>query len=301
MNAVTPVRALWFSVFVTASYPVAGKLAAGYVSPSIMVLSGAFIAVLCFAPWLTKNKLWGEYFKKETFLPFCFMGLFGTALPFLGMLIALLYTTPANAAILNQTEIIYSLIISAVFLKERPTALQLFGTLLIISGVICIISGDGFSVRWKGDLIVAGVVWMFQVSHAFAKKLPAHLKPAQLSAGRAMSAFVWSVPIALILNAFSFDVKTFVFGWRALAVIFYLGVINYSLSNALWYKAIRNMHLSKATAVMMSYPVFTYLISVLCGTDKLTAGKTTGLILALCGAYLVTNIIRGKQNETGSL
>lgn len=59
------------------------------------------------------------------------MGTFGTALPMTIFMIALNYTTPVNGAILNQFEIIYSLILAAILLKERPTVRQVGGSLLI--------------------------------------------------------------------------------------------------------------------------------------------------------------------------
>jgi len=300
MKSLNPVQALWFSVLITGIYPVAGKFAVGVISPSLLLLCSTALAVLFFAPWLTKNKLWGRYFKKDTFLLFCMMGSFGTALPFLLIFIALVYTTPANAAILNQIEVVYSLILAAIFLGERPTGKQLLGTALVVCGVLIILTGERFSIRWKGDLIVICTVWMFQMSHIFAKKLPADLPPRAISAGRALFAFVFSLPIMFVLKKFSFDVNTFVPGWKLIGILFYMGIINYAIGNAAWYKAIRNMDLSKATAVILCYPVITYGVSVMLGTDTLNFTQAAGLILALGGAYLVTHIIRkGKKNETG--
>ena len=302
MKSLNPVQALWFAVLVTGVYPVAGKLAAGIISPSLLLLCATAMAVLFFTPWLTKNKLWGRYFHRDTFPLFCMIGLFGTALPFLLMLIALTYTTPANAAILNQVEVIYSLILTAVLLGERPTAKQLLGTALVVSGVLMILLGERFSIRWKGDLIVICTVWMFQLSHIFAKKLPADLQPQFITAGRSMFAFVWSLPIMLVLRKFGFDINTFVPGWKLAGILFYMGIINYAVGNAAWYKAIRNMDLSKATAVILSYPVITYCVSVMLGIDTLNLSQLAGLALALSGAYLVTHIIRKeKKNEISTV
>ena len=301
MNTISPVHALWAAVLITGVYPVAGKFAVGIISPSLLLLCSTALAVLFFAPWITKHKYWGVFFRKDTFLPFCMIGLLSNALAFLFMLIALQYTTPANAAILNQTEVIYSLILSMIFLRERPTGKQLLGTAMVISGVVIILLGESFSLRWKGDLIVISTVWMFQLSHVFAKKLPAHLPPQVITAGRCIFAFAWSLPIAFILSRFSFDVSTFVPGWKLLAILLYMGVINYAIGNALWYRAIRNMDLSKATAVILSYPVITYLISVFAGMDTLNLSQIAGLVLALSGAYLVTHIIKkgNNKNEIG--
>jgi drug/metabolite transporter (DMT)-like permease len=302
MDKTPPLQALWISVLVTGAYPVAGKFAAGIISPSLLLLCSTAAAVLFWAPWVSKNKMWGAFFRRDTFLPFCMIGLMGTALPFLLIFIALQYTTPANAAILNQTEAVYSLLLTAVFLRERPTPKQLLGTALVIGGVSVILLGGKFSPQWKGDVIVLCTVWMFQISHIFAKKLPENLPPQLLSTGRALFAFVWSLPIALILYRFNFDISAFKPGWPLALLLFYMGVVNYAVGNAFWYKAIRSMDLSKATAVILCYPVVTYLLSALAGMDKFVLGRTAGLALALSGAYLITiTIKKGNKNETNSV
>ena len=301
MNIATPLQALWISLVITAIYPVAGKFAVPYISPSLLLIFSAFIAALFYAPWVIKTGLWRKFKQKEIVLSLALIGLLGTALPFLCMFIALIYTTPANAAIMNQAEVVYSLVLAAVFLKERPTAKQLLGTALVITGVVIVLLSGGFEARWKGDLIVLCSVWMFQASHVFVKKLPADLPPQFITFGRAVFACLWSIPIAAALTVLPFGVKVLFIepSWQLLLLLFYMGVINYGLSNAFWYKAMRNMDLSKATAVMLSYPALTYLFSVVMGTDKISLPQTAGLVLAFAGAYLVTHII--KNHKKGKL
>ena len=55
------------------------------------------------------------------------------------------------------------------------------------------------------------------------------------------------------------------------------------------------MDLSKATTLMLTYPVFTYMLSASFGYDKITILKTLGIIFALGGAYMVNNVI--KKNK----
>lgn len=76
-----------------------------------------------------------------------------------------------------------------------------------------------------------------------------------------------------------------------------MGVVNYAAGNACWYKAIRNMDLSKATGVILCYPAITYIISAFSGFDGFNFKQIAGLILAFFGAYLITNIIKRKKNE----
>ena len=230
-------------------------------------------------------------FRKDLFFKFTVVGLFGSGLPFLCMFIALNYTTPANAAILNQSEAVYSLILSALLLKERPDKKQIFGTALVIIGVISILVCAGISIRLKGDLIVLGTVWMFQVSHITAKKLPDDLPEGLITCARVVYAFLCFLPLAAVLNfcGLPFYCKNSV---KGIGTVIFIAVFINTASNILWYRAIRNMSLAKATAIIQTYPVFTYLISVAAGYDKFRALQIFGLVLAMGGAYMVTNTIR---------
>ena len=74
--------------------------------------------------------------------------------------------------------------------------------------------------------------------------------------------------------------------------LIFSAVINYFLGNTFWYYAIRNMDLGKASAIILSYPVMTFVLSALFGLDKITIFKVLGLLLALLGAYIVTGIVK---------
>ena len=283
----SPNQALWLALLITAGSPIAGKFTVGYLSPSFILLFGTLTTLLIYAPWLTKNKLWGKLLDKEIRNRLSIMGLFGTALPFLLLLIALRWTTPSNSAILNQAESVYSIIFAMIFLKEKPLLKQLLGTFLIVAGAVLILAVNGYTPMWKGDLLVLGTVWMFQVSHIAAKKLPEDVSVDFITAARGFYGFIWSVVIALIGLPLGMGISC-----KADAAAFislaYIAIFVYTLRNKFWYEAIRNMPLAKATAVILSYPVFTYIISVAVGFDKIQFYQICGLVLALSGAYMVT-------------
>ncbi|WP_428065233.1 DMT family transporter [Candidatus Proelusimicrobium volucris] len=283
----SPNQALWLALFITAGSPIAGKFTVDYMSPSFVLIFGTLTTLLIYAPWLTKNKLWGKLFDKEIRSRLSVMGLFGTALPFLLLLIALRWTTPSNSAILNQAESVYSIIFAMIFLKEKPVFKQIIGTLMIVSGAVLILAVNGYTPMWKGDLLVLATVWMFQVSHIAAKKLPADISVDFITAARGFYGFIWSAVIALIGLPLGMDI-TFKISGPSFISLLYIAVFVYTLRNKFWYEAIRNMPLAKATAVILSYPVFTYVISLAVGFDEIRLYQICGLILALSGAYMVT-------------
>ena len=283
----SPVQALWLALFITAGSPIAGKFSVGYMSPSFILLAGTLTTLALYAPWLTKHKMWGRLVDKDIRFRLSVMGLFGTALPFMLLLLALRWTTPSNSAILNQAESVYSLIFAFLFLRERPSLKQIAGTVMVVAGAVLILAVNGYTPMWKGDLSVIGTVWMFQVSHIAAKKLPQDISVDFITAARGFYGFLWSAVLALAALPLGMEIS-FKPSAVSVAALFYIAVFVYTLRNKFWYQAIRNMPLAKATAVILSYPVFTYILSVATGFDKIQLYQAAGLALALGGAYMVT-------------
>ncbi len=294
MFNVLPIYAIWLAWLATSINVVISKLAVPYATSALFLFFTCAFAVLCFRLYFGNSTEWKNLFRKDVWPKALGMGTFGTALPMTMFMIALKYTTPVNASIANQVEMIYSLILAAILLKERPTLKQIGGSVLILMGVILIVLEGGTSIQAKGDLLVIGYVWMYQISHIFAKKLPKDLSPQSIAAARAFYALpalgllvlCWPIldgPILLDASA------------PALWIILVLSaIINYFLGNVYWYQAIRNMDLSKATAIILSYPVGTYILSVAFGQDCVTLPKIIGMVLAVGGAYVVTGIVKTK-------
>lgn len=295
MFNISPIIAVWIAWFATAANLVIAKAAVPYVTSALFILLACLLACAFFLPYLVKDGHWKILTQKEVW-PLCLaMGTFGTALPMTVFMIALNYTTPVNGAILNQFEIIYSLILSYIFLKERPNLRQIGGSVLIILGVGLLLWRAGTTIQLKGDLIIVSWLWMFQVSHIFAKKLPKQMEPQLIAAARVL----FAIPALLVLVTYlALFQGPFLFESNATlwSTLFLCAFVNYFLGNTYWYRAIRNMDLSKATAIILSYPIMTFVLSVFLGQDTISIYKVLGMILAVGGAYVVTGIVK-QQGE----
>ncbi len=295
MFRILPVYAIWLAWLATSINVVISKLAVPYVTSALFLLLACFVAVICFRLYFGNSGEWQKLFRKDVWPRALAMGTFGTALPMTIFMVALNYTTPVNAAIANQFEIIYSLVLSAIILKEHPTLKQIGGSLLILLGVGLIVLEGGTTLQAKGDLMIVGCLWMYQVSHIFAKKLPKDLGPQTIAAARAFYAMPALGILCLCLAVFQGPLEFNVHAAPLWIILFASAIINYFLGNSYWYQAIRNMDLSKATAIILSYPVMTYILSAAFGQDKVTLTKIGGMILAVGGAYIVTGIVKGAK------
>ena len=292
MSKLSPLVAIWISCVCTAINVVISKMATPYVTSALFLLGACFSACVFLSFHLGESG-WKRILAPDVRWKGLGMGTFGTALTMTVFMIALNYTTPVNSAVDNQFEIIYSLILSAIVLKERPSMKQIGGSLFILLGVILIVLKGGYT-QAKGDFLILGSLWMFQISHIFAKKLPADLTAPQIAAARAF----YAMPALIVLLAGLYIVQgPFLFDGNATLWGTLLGsaVINYVAGNILWYHAIRNMDLSKATAIILCYPIFTFIFSVLLGQDTISTYKVLGMALAIGGAYLVTSSAKKAQ------
>lgn len=283
----SPLTAAWVCWAIVGFSPVAGKFAAGIISPALLVLFGTLLGVLYFAPWVSKNHQWGELWAPQYRWKFLFIGTFGTALPFTISLIALHYTTPGNAAILQQSELFYSLLIAAVFLREIPTKSQLAASALIVAGVLVILLKEPYTPRWAGDLLIVGSTWMLQAGSTVAKKLPKHLDHRLIGMARnlfALPALLIILSVMYVLRE-PFTLKPTLMLWGVLG---YTGLLKYGLAMVVWYKAIRALDLSKVTAIYLSYPVLSLLISAALGLETPSWHQLLGLLVTCTGAYWIS-------------
>jgi len=288
-----PLVALWLGWFLFAVYPLIGNMAAGNISPILLTVIGAWVGFLVFIPYFLKHKFFGKLFSRKLIFPLLVMGSLGSVIPTFLFLAALKYTTPANMAILAQVEVVYSILMARVFLKERITLSQIGGTALVVFGASLILIKERFSPRLIGDLMVIAAPWMFQVSHIFAKKLPKDITPGFIAGGRAFYAFLSGIPI--VLGTLYFTSMIFNPTIKVGFIIIVWGVGLNGISLLLWYKAVRYMDLAKATAIILSYPVMTFVLSAVLGFEKIHFYQVVGLVCSLSGAYWITLLVKKDE------
>lgn len=290
-----PVIAIWIDTIITAVNMVVAAYAVEYASAALFLLFASLGATLCFIPHVTRIHAWNRVFDRKYIWRYVGIGTLSTALPMTIMVYALNFTTPTNASILNQFEIIYSLLLAWILLREIPSWRQLGGSALIIGGVTLLLWQAGYSPQLKGDLMIIGCLWMFQLSHILAKKLPTDLDGQTIACVRslfAMPALFLLIIYIAVSQGLTFNPTPTLWG-----CVFFSAIFCYYIGNSLWYYGIRNMALGKATAIILSYPVFTFVLSVILGLDKITTLKTLGLIFALSGAYIVTLVPTKGETE----
>lgn len=283
----TPLAALILDWIITAFWPILGAMGMRYYSGLLFSVAGLLIGLILILPWLLAKGRWRRIIAPDV-APYLFgVGFFsGTATAI--YISALGYTTPANAAIMAQIEVIYSALLCSFFLKERLTLKQTAAGALVMGGTGLIMFHDLHSARWKGDLMILATPWMYQCSHILSKRMPKGLDPTTITGGRIFYGLIAMAPFCLWQLAHGPR-----WSWEPAAVSLLLvqGLTMSCLNFVLWYMAILHMDLSKATTIMLSYPALTVLFSWMLGRETIRTDQLIGLALTFTGAYWVSRLV----------
>ena len=288
-----PFAALLGCWLLNAFWPIIGQGGLRHYSTPLFFHAGMLLGLAATLPWLLAGGRWRRAASPSVGLPLLAMGVLSCSAS-LVYLQALRYTTPANAAVMAQVEILYSAALSSWLLKEGIGARQMAASLLVVAGTGLIMAHDLGSVRWKGDLMILLTPWMYQVSHVIAKRLPKDLEPVLISGTRNFFGLFILAP---------FSAWALLHGGRwswsadALGILALQGLLMNALALLLWYGAILRMDLAKATAFLLSYPALTMLFSWVMGRERIYPVQVAGLAVTLVGAFWLSRISLAAQER----
>jgi drug/metabolite transporter (DMT)-like permease len=288
-----PLAALLADWVLTALWPLVGASGLRYYSGIPFMWAGLLIGLIALLPWLGSHGRLKRIFSRDAAPSLLAMG-FLSGLSTAIYILALNYTTPVNAVIIAQIEVLYSALMSAHFLGERLTLKQSLASVLVVAGTALIVLHDLRSPRWRGDLMILATPWMYQVSHIFSKKLPRDLDALTLSGGRVLYGLLAMAPLAawamLRGGAWSWEPA-------ALRVLLVQGLLISSLNFVLWYVAIRGMPLSKATTMLLSYPALTLVFSWGLGREAIRSVQLAGLACTFAGALWTARLSLARGGD----
>jgi drug/metabolite transporter (DMT)-like permease len=284
----SPLAALVIDWGITALWPLIGAYGMAHWSGSLFATAGLVVGLIAMSPWLAAKGRWRLVLSREAAPSLAMMGLC-SGLATVIYISALAHTTPANAAIVAQVEVIYSALLTAWLLGERPSLKLALAAALVMSGTGLVMLHDLSSPRWRGDLMILCTPWLYQLSHIYAKRLPKGLDALTLSGGRVFYGIIAMLPIC------AWSLWT---GGRwslspaGLGPLIAQGLLMSSLNFVLWYVAIRGMELSKATTFMLSYPALTLVFSWALGRDVIQGAQVAGLACSFAGAVWTAKLTR---------
>ena len=196
-----------------------------------------------------------------------FVGLFGTVLAYMAYSYGARMSTAINAALITRSEVLFSFVLSWIFLRERITARLLLFSATILAGLAVVITqGRGIEPR-VGDFLLLFVPLFWQSAHVIAKRIP--YSALTIATLRNSYGFLLLLPVA-VLRGVEFSPLSIAEG----AII--------ALGQVIWYASIKRINLSKATAVITPAPAVAIIIGILLG-QEFTVYHALGFLLISTG------------------
>ncbi len=286
-----PYLLLTITALVWGGNAVAGKLAAGHVSPFFLTLVRWLIAcavVFPFAlPHLKKDK---ETIKKHFWFLFA-LGAIGFGLFNNLFYLALNYTTAINVAIEQASMPLIVFFLNYLLFRTRVTAFQLIGFLITLIGVgVTATRGDllSFSVQSLniGDLMLLVAIMFYGVYSVFIQKKPdIHLLSFMFVLGAA--AFTICIPFT------AYEVASGRFLWPDLqgwGVIVFAGLFPSLVSQLFWVMGLEKIGSNRGGVFINLVPVFGALLAILILGEKFQTYHAVGLVLVLGGIALAQKV-----------
>lgn len=193
-------------------------------------------------------------------------------------------TSGINTAIFLQTEILFALILCKFWLKEKISPMQLTGSLSIFIGAIFVLYSGHFGLN-TGDILIILGTSIYPLGNLYSKKALQIASPMLILFIR--SALGGAILIALSL-LFEKQISPTQFSTKTIELILINGLGMMFISKILWYEGLKRLSLTKATAITMSYPIFTLLFAAIILKEIPTLYQLIGLTIIMAGVYLTT-------------
>ncbi len=220
------------------------------------------------------------------------IGVLNSGLPFVLFAFATLHLTAGFTSILNSSVPFWSALIAWLWLGDKPRRLQVLGLVIAFIGVVMLVWG-------KVDLQPGGAGWailacllatlLYGLSANITKRVFAGVNPLVSAAGSQVGAALCLIPLALFNLP---DQNPSAAAWAATLV---LALVCTAFAYILYFRLMRNLGPTRATAVTFLIPVFGMLWGVLFLDEVVSARMILATLVILVGTSLSTGLINVKK------
>jgi len=194
--------------------------------------------------------------------------------------LSIAYIDPGTASMLAKTGIVFSLLLSVFWLRERLNRKQVAGAVMAVIGAVTISFHPGAVMQW-GALLILGATFFYALHAAIVKRYGDGMN--------FLDFFVFRL-LFTSLFLFFFAVGGGHLHWpngETWLLLLLAGTVDVVISRTLYYKTLRLFPMSIHTIILMLSPVVAIIVSLLLfgefpGTQDLLGGA-----LVLIGVFVV--------------
>ena len=295
-----PYLALLLAMAFYAGNLIVGKPVSSEVPPITLTLFRYLIAFAAILPlgykeWKNNQELWKKEWKGIVSLSLSGLVLFNIL-----VYLALNYTTSVNAAIVESSTPIFSLMLGFLLFGEKVAKIQLFGVILSLTGVFAVITKGSLEMIRNlafnpGDLIMLAAMLTWAVYSILIKK---HTWKFPVYGGLLVMCFL-AVMVLIPLSLIEVNQLAAV-NWSTPVILglLYLGLFPSLLALIAYNKGVAEVGPSQASIFLNFIPVFTMIGAVVFLGEAVTMVQLLGSAMVIGGVIITTSL--GKQKKRAS-
>ncbi len=283
-----PVKYLLFSllaVFIWVGNTIVSKLAAGAIAPGTIAFERWFIAFIILTPMAARDG-WRHRKTIATHLPkLIVLGLLGmAACQGLGYYAAG-FTSATNMAIMLSLVPLLTLILSALFLGDKPSSLAMLGGLISLFGIFVVL-GQGDPERLlsqgvgRGDAMMLVAVLAYAGYGILLRRWAIPLATWTSIYVQIGAAVVLLLPSYLLAGASAFTLPN-------VAMVLYAAIPGSILAPFVWMSAVRHLGAARTAIFMNLIPILTAIIAAIFLGESLHIYHLVGGGMTIAGIILV--------------
>ncbi|PIZ64445.1 hypothetical protein CO051_04790 [Candidatus Roizmanbacteria bacterium CG_4_9_14_0_2_um_filter_39_13] len=218
------------------------------------------------------------------------IGIVGGSIPFALFFTGLSKISALEGALIHKTLFIWVAIMSVFFLKEKVNRYQIFGYLLVTSGVL-FFGGVSYKSLGVGHLMIVAATLFWSVEYIIAKKVLKDVSSTVVSWARMSFGVIILLGLSIYQGSLS---QIFTLGSsQILAVVsgavFLLGYV------LTWYSALSQSNASTVSLVLAASPIVTGILSAVFITHAFPQAQVFGWMIIIAGVVMSLLFSRPKQ------
>jgi len=262
-------------------FPILANLSMCVFPPVLFTALSALLAAAAFACIL----LWSGGWRRIPFKGFlyaCGVAVF-VVLASTFIFVGARSTSGINTTLLLQAEILFTFIVSTLFLRETWRVPQLLGAAAILCGDIFILF-NGTLVLNHGDLFILLATALFPIGNIFAKRALHLLSSQMLLFLRYAVGGVFLLLLSLLIEGAPPSAES-LWAHRSLFLVYtFLILVG---SKLFWYGGLKRLPLGRAVAIISSAPAFGLFFAFLFLREIPTLYQFVGFGFSTIGVFLI--------------
>ena len=204
--------------------------------------------------------------------------------------------SPTLSAMVVATIPIFSIGAGILFFKEKVSAVNIFGILLSLVGIVMVAMAKGE----VGDRVAWGIIFLViavfsEVGHAsFTKSLSGNYSSQVIVMYQFLIGSVYLLPLFIWKGVKDFDASVY-FSAEVMYPIICLAILCSSLAFSLWVGTIKSLGVAKSSIFSALIPVVAALIAWILGHEIMNARQWTGIAISSVGVILSQFTVKKKS------